>query len=101
MYLRRSNPLLVRTIPPASQTGRVTNTFLVEPDFPGVEPALDHLVYAAADLEAAVRQVSELCGVRPVEGGRHLGLGIRNYLLRLGWNAYLKVIGPDREQPAP
>jgi hypothetical protein len=69
---------------------------------------LDHLVFAAPDLAAAVAQFAELTGVRPVAGGQHVGVGTANYLVGLspaGVNgadsAYLEIIGPDPEQPDP
>lgn len=61
----------------------------------------DHLVYATPDLDASVHHLTELTGVQPVEGGRHNGLGTRNYLLGFGDLRYLEIIGPDREQPEP
>jgi catechol 2,3-dioxygenase-like lactoylglutathione lyase family enzyme len=64
-------------------------------------PALDHIVFAGPDLEAAVALVTDLLGVRPAAGGRHDQAGTANYLLGLGAGAYLEIIGPDPRQPEP
>ena len=63
------------------------------------EPLLDHLVYAVPDVAAAAADIELMTGLRPVPGGRHLGLGTRNYLVRLGLRSYLEIIGPDPEHP--
>jgi hypothetical protein len=64
------------------------------------EPLIDHLAYAAPDLEAAVSELERRLGVRAAPGGKHRGLGTHNALLSLG-DSYLEIIAPDPEQPAP
>lgn len=62
---------------------------------------IDHLVYAAPDLDAAVDAVERRFGVRASGGGRHLGAGTHNRLLTLGPQTYLEIIAPDPSQPEP
>jgi hypothetical protein len=63
--------------------------------------ALDHLVFAAPDLEEGVRTIESMFGVRMSPGGRHQGMGTRNCLLRLGPASYMEVVSVDPDQPAP
>lgn len=62
---------------------------------------LDHIVFAAPELSRAVERFAELTGVSPAPGGQHIGRGTANHLVGLGGDAYLEIIGPDPERPAP
>ena len=56
---------------------------------------LDHLVWAARDLDEAVEQLYERSGVRAEPGGQHPELGTHNALARVGVHTYLEVLAPD------
>jgi len=62
---------------------------------------IDHLVYAAPDLDAAVAAVERRFGVRAAGGGQHVGQGTHNRLLALGPATYLEIVAPDPHQPEP
>jgi hypothetical protein len=66
-----------------------------------IEPRMDHLVYAAPDVDALVAEFTERTGVAPVLGGVHVGRGTRNHLVGLGGAAYLELIGPDDPTARP
>ena len=62
---------------------------------------IDHLIYAAPDLEIAVADIERRFGVRPSGGGKHTGQGTHNKLLSLGRRTYLEIVAPDPEEPEP
>ena len=56
---------------------------------------LDHVIVAGPDLAALRALVAERTGVRPVEGGRHVGHGTHNALAGLGSGRYLELLALD------
>jgi len=56
---------------------------------------LDHLVYAAPDLDSGCAAFEALTGVAPTFGGAHEGLGTHNALASLGDKTYVEIVAPQ------
>jgi len=81
-------------------TGKATRCIIRVPPRE-VSMRIDHILYAAPDLEAAVDAIEKRLGVRAAGGGRHMGQGTHNKLLALGPRTYLEIVAPDPHQAEP
>lgn len=59
-----------------------------------MNPYLDHIIWACADLEIGSRRFEALTGVRPRYGGVHASGLTHNALVGLGKRCYLEILAP-------
>lgn len=75
--------------------------FAVPPPYAMLRPvlsALDHVILAVEDLDAATRSYTRLLGRSPSWRGEHPAMGTANTLFRLD-NVYLELLAPAGEGP--
>jgi hypothetical protein len=63
-----------------------------------MQPQLDHLMWAGAELKATCTLFEKRAGVRAEPGGAHPGRGTHNRLVGLGPGCYFEIIAPDPAQ---
>jgi len=56
---------------------------------------IDHLVFCVPNLQTAMQQLTDKCGIEVVYGGQHKTKGTENALLNLGKGAYLELLAID------
>ena len=59
---------------------------------------LDHILWAAPDLESASETFQAITDITPSVGGSHPGFGTRNNLVGLGEGLFFEIIAPDPAQ---
>lgn len=59
---------------------------------------LDHILWAAPDLDRASHTFQAITGITPSVGGSHPGFGTRNKLVGLGEELFFEIIAPDPAQ---
>ncbi|MEA2221141.1 MAG: hypothetical protein QOJ35_3767 [Solirubrobacteraceae bacterium] len=53
---------------------------------------IDHVIYAAADLDVAAARVRADLGLTAIAGGRHDGVGTHNRIVPLGDGSFLELL---------
>ena len=66
----------------------------------GWDLAMDHVVIAVDDLDAASTEFQDRYGLASVPGGRHRGLGTGNRIIPLGNSTYIEMIAIVDEEEA-
>jgi chemotaxis protein histidine kinase CheA len=62
---------------------------------------LDHIVLAAPDLDAAMKQFHKCAGIEPVIFGSIKGLGIKCARVSFNDSSYIEIIAPDPKRTGP
>ena len=62
---------------------------------------LDHIVFAAPDLELAMQQFEDMTGIKPTLVGPLQGLGVCTAHVGLDHSRYIVILAPDKENDGP
>lgn len=62
---------------------------------------IDHIILVVNDLEKGMQQFEALTGVKPVFGGKHPNSFTQNALVALDGKAYIEILAPRTDVPAP
>jgi len=62
---------------------------------------LDHIVLAAPEMEAALKEFEDMCGIKPKYIGQMKGLGLKNARISFSGSSFIEIVTPNPEMGGP